>query len=98
MLELMLNVVAKTCLERRQHNLTPGQVNWFIRYVDIWAKWLYANNGWWKRNLKSKGKDGGHNQLYMWVNHWLSAYLLDPEQYQKRHSIEELLKKGSNNG
>ena len=26
---------------------------------------------------------------YMWVNHWLDAYLQNPEWYKQRHPLEE---------
>ena len=36
------------------------------------------------------GRQPGHDQLYVWVNHWLDSYLLDPERYQKQHPIAAL--------
>ena len=52
------------------------------------TRWFHANNAKWKRSLESKG-NAGRDQLYVWVNHWLDAYLLDPERYQTQHPERE---------
>jgi hypothetical protein len=86
---IMPDVVAETCLGKRQHNLTDDQRAWFVKHVDTWTRWFHANNAEWKRSLESEG-DQGRDQLYVWVNHWLDSYLLDPERYQKQHPIAAL--------
>jgi len=85
---IMPGVIAETCLGRRQHTLTPAQAAWFVRHVDVWTRWFHANNPKWKRSLESKS-NAGRDQLYVWVNHWLDAYLLDPERYQAQHPERE---------
>lgn len=86
---IMPDVVAQACLEQRRHDLTPAQAEWFVRHVDVWTRWFHANNAKWKRSLESDGNQG-RDQLYVWVNHWLDAYLLDPRRYQDRHPTEML--------
>ena len=85
----MPDVVAETCLGKRQHNLTADQRAWFVKHADAWTRWFHANDAEWKRSLESEG-NRGRDQLYVWVNHWLDAYLLDPERYQKQHPIAAL--------
>lgn len=36
---------------------------------------------------KFRGKSS-REYAYMWVNHWLDAYLLYPEWYKQRHPLE----------
>jgi hypothetical protein len=79
---IIFDVVAQTCLDQRQHNLTLAQMEWFIHHVVIRTRWLYANNTKWKRSLELESNQG-RDQFYVWVNH-----LLDPSQYRKRYSIE----------
>ena len=85
---IMPDVVAETCLAARDHTLTAEQYKWFVEHVDVWTRWFHANNAEWKRSLESEGNQG-RDQLYVWVNHWLDAYLLDPERYQRQHPIED---------
>ena len=84
----MPDVIAETCLGQRQHSLTPAQVSWFIRHVDVWTRWFHANNAKWKMSLEAKD-NSGRDQLYVWVNHWLDAYLLNPERYQSQHPTHD---------
>ena len=83
---ILPDVVASTCLAQRQHVLTAGQVAWFVRHVDTWVRWFHANNAQWRQMLER----GERDQLYVWTNHWLDAYLLDPVMYQERHPLDVL--------
>ncbi len=84
---IMPDVIAETCLAQRQHELTPEQTVWFVQHVDVRTRWFHANNAKWKRSLEANGNTG-RDQLYVWVNHWLDAYLLAPEQYQERNPTD----------
>jgi hypothetical protein len=82
---LLPDVVAGTCCDRRRLPYDDKRA-WFIKHVDTWVRWFHANNVKWRRML-----DGGNrDQLYVWVNHWLDAYLLDPVMYQERHPLDVL--------
>jgi hypothetical protein len=83
---ILPNVVASTCLNSRGHTLTAGQADWFIKHVDTRVRWLHANNVRWRRSLDR----GDRDQLYVWVHHWLEAYLRGPVTYQERHPMEAM--------
>jgi hypothetical protein len=85
---LLLPVIVRTCLGN--HRLTDAQVEWFQDHVDHRVRWYHANKPEWTRKLNSP-TNLGRDWVYMWVTHWLSAYLLDPEDYQQRCPTEALV-------
>jgi len=60
-------------------NLTPERLRWFHDHV---AKRLCLMYPRYKAQFK---RESSIDFVYMWVRHWLAAYLLDPEQYEAKH-------------
>lgn len=59
--------------------LTYQQIEEFADWVDRRCRYCYENNvDWFMKIVKSKN-NAGRDQLYIWVSHWLSAYLKNPE-------------------
>lgn len=59
--------------------LTSQQIEEFADWVDRRCRYCYENNvNWFMKIIKSKN-NSGRDQLYVWVSHWLSAYLNNPE-------------------
>jgi len=80
---LLPKVVAETCINQRNHNLSTEQQLWFINHTESRTVNLYQNNRDWKKScLKSTGREF----LYMFVNHWLDAFIKNPTLYQNKHS------------
>ena len=67
--------------------LSDAQVSWFVRHVDLRTRWLHANNPRWKRWLESEGNKG-RDQLYVFAEHWASAYRKNPDMYEARMTDE----------
>ena len=84
---LLLDVRMDHVLANTPNTLTPAQVEWFYQHVDERFRYLHANDPKWRRWTE------GHNtwidprlQADVWIRHWLTAYLLDPERYQEHHA------------
>lgn len=66
--------VAKT--EQLRQAMTPEQQREFCQLVDQRCRAAYvARADWFKRCLHGTS---GRDQLYIWVSHWLAAYLANP--------------------
>ena len=67
-------VVSQVC-----HNLPENRLRWFTNHVEnrllaMWPKYRYRFLGL-----------GGRDFVYMWVEHWLTAYELDFDRYESQH-------------
>jgi hypothetical protein len=85
---ILPRVIARTCIDQREHHLSADAVQWFVDHTDAWVRWFHANNAKWRRLLES---DRGRDQLYVWVNHWLDAFQSDIERYRQKHPVAALV-------
>ena len=64
---------------------------WFRQHSDTWVRWFHSNDPKWRAWLNGKRKRiDPRAQLRMWFGHWLKAYSLNPDAYQKSHPTEAL--------
>ena len=64
---------------------------WFRQHADTWVRWFHANDPKWRAWLNGKRKRiDPPSQLLIWFDHWLKAYSLNPDAYQKSHPLEAL--------
>jgi hypothetical protein len=88
---LALEIIALTILGDRKaaDKLTDDESAWFVIHVDHWVRWFHANDRKWRSKLQGRS-NAGRDYVYVFVNHWLDAYLKNPAQYQERHPFEQL--------
>lgn len=87
---LILDVVIDTVLERADYSrATPEQWNFFRNHINIWIRWFDANNKKYRRKMRAKS-NSGRDFVYILMNHWLNAFMLDPTRYIERHPISSL--------
>ena len=80
---LLPGVVAERCIEDRGLDRHDPKWDWFVEHVECYVRWLHANKPDWKRKLE--GRDP-RDFVYGFVNHWLDAYLHDPEKFKREVS------------
>ena len=83
---LLLEVRVGIVLSQTPHALTLDQIDWFQRHVDERFRYLHANNMKWRRWTEGRTRLDPRLQADVWIRHWLSAYVIDPERYQRRHA------------
>ena len=82
-LELILDDVLVGC------ELDDVDQAWFRQHSDTWVRWFHANDPKWRAWLNGNRKRiDPRTQLLRWFGHWLKAYSLNPEAYQKTHPTE----------
>jgi len=65
--------------------LAEEQRSWFVAHASLRLRYMYANKPQFRQLLRGSG-NGGRDRCYTWVEHWLEAYLRDPQVYRERHS------------
>lgn len=96
---LMLDVVIDTIVERASYDhrkatqqeklpVSDEDMAYFRTHSATWVRWFHANDPKWRRKLNG---NGGRDMVYMFVTHWLEAFLNDPDSYRVRHPMESLL-------
>jgi hypothetical protein len=65
-------------VEALRKKMTQEQVNEFCQLADNRCKRAYECRAPWFEKLL-RHSDGGRDQLYVWLSHWLSSYLINPE-------------------
>jgi hypothetical protein len=61
--------------EALRQKMTPDDIEAFAKYADRKCEDAYnAKAGWFMKIVRSKGNTG-RSQLYMWITHWLTAWL-----------------------
>jgi hypothetical protein len=70
---------------------------WFIKQAEIWVRWFHANDRRWHTRLERES-DEDRDTIFAFLNHWADAFVQDPEQYRRRHSIESLDERRISNG
>jgi hypothetical protein len=64
--------------EAKRQQMTREQMDEFCRLCDNRCRGAYeAKAPWFEKIVEAKG-DGGRDQLYVWITHWLTAYLQNP--------------------
>ena len=67
-------------VEAARQKMTPEQVERFCQEVDARCQAAYAADARWFLRCVRAPDDSGLRQLYIFVRHWLSAYLLKPQE------------------
>lgn len=75
-------------IESRRSTMTPESVREFAELADRYCRDAYAAGAEWFLEIARSKTNRGRDQLYVWITHWLSAYLNDPEQF--RRSLERV--------
>ncbi len=71
-------------IEAKRQKMTIKQRNEFADLCEERCRKAYAIEAeWFEKCVKGKGNEG-RGQLYMWIRHWLSAYLQNPKQFRER--------------
>lgn len=65
--------------ENLRQKMTKKQIEAFAEWVDRRCRYCYENNVEWFMKLANAKTSQGRDQLYVWVSHWLAAYLNNPE-------------------
>jgi hypothetical protein len=81
---IIVPLIALIVKEQEHPSLSEEDWNWFRHHADVRVRYLYSSNKSWKRVLKGNG-DKGRDRVYMFVQHWLKAYVQNPARYQSRH-------------
>jgi len=71
-------------VESRRRAMTPEQRREFADLCEVRCRAAYkAEAEWFLKCVRSK-TNAGRDRLYLWIAHWLTAYLHDPEAYRER--------------
>jgi hypothetical protein len=69
-------------VEALRQQMTPAQVREFAEICDARCKQAYeAGADWFMKCVKARG-NRGRDQLYIWLTHWMAAYLNDPSGFK----------------
>ncbi len=80
--ELKLSSAEISELEKRRLNLTEEQKYEFRRLCDARCKLAFdLKFSWFMKCVKAKG-NLGRNKLFVFLTHWMAAYLLNPEAFR----------------
>ena len=70
-------------IETLRLKATREQMDEFCKFADLKCKKAYEGGAdWFSRLLKHR--DGGRDQLYVWITHWLTAYLTGPDKIRQQ--------------
>lgn len=69
------SMVATVEAARQQMDVTD-----FASYADVRCRMAYENKADWFMKIARSRSNRGRDQLYMYVRHWLAAYLYDRRQ------------------
>lgn len=87
---LLLDVIAENVVVQFENEykqtLTKEQREWSVNHADVRIRWFYANDKKWYKKLNNK-TNVGRDYCYMFVAHWLKAFMMNNEQYKKRHGV-----------
>jgi len=76
-------------VEKLRQAMTAEQVEEFSNLCDIRCRWAYdAKVKWFDKIVRAKD-NSGRNQLYIWISHWLSAYLLVPKNFRASSQTQQ---------
>jgi len=68
-------------VEEKRKKMTPDEIREFGDLCDARCKAAYESKAaWFEKIVKAKG-DKGRDQLYVWLTHWMAAYLTNPEGF-----------------
>ena len=73
-------------VEKKRLAMTPAMVKQFVETCDRRCRAAYACRAKWFEKIARSGTNWGRDQLYVWMSHWLDAYLTDPKGYVAHHS------------
>ena len=74
-------------IEARRSRMTRESVDEFCRIADNRCRRAYETQAsWFEKIVKAKG-NGGRDQLYVWLSHWLVAYLTNPEKLRRDDKV-----------
>lgn len=63
-------------VESRRKEMTDDQRRKFVMYCDTRCRQAYQNNAKWFKSCITASGDKGRDQLYVWISHWLSCFLI----------------------
>lgn len=75
--------VAKT--ESLRKAMTPEQVEEFACICDASCKAAYESKAKWFMQCVRRGNQG-RDQLYVWLRHWMAAFLSNPDHFRLQHA------------
>jgi hypothetical protein len=72
-------------METKRKALTEKQINLFALRTDELCKQAYdAKAKWFMSLVKAKG-NRGRDQLYVWIRHWMTSFLMNPAKFLHDH-------------
>lgn len=81
-LSLIPSVVAQTVCERRS---VPGDIMVrFVLYADRRCRAAFETGAKWFLSCARSETSAGRDRLYMFINHWLDAFLADEAKTMRR--------------
>ena len=84
---LLTDILVDQVFQERDWDIESQYVNWFYGHVNERFRYMHANNPEWRRWLENKrAQIDPRDQCKVWIRHWLTAYVIDPETYQRNHA------------
>lgn len=72
-------------IEAKRQKMKSEEIREFGDLCDARCKAAYeAKADWFEKIVKAKG-DRGRDQLYVWLTHWMAAYLTNPEGFRRQY-------------
>ena len=75
-------IVADVVLSELAPESSEEDRAWFREHVHSRTVHLYEVNTRWRKMMRAAN---GRDELYIFVRHWLKAFLLDTQKYRERH-------------
>ena len=70
-------------VEALRQKITREQVDEFCKLADNRCKRAYEKQmDWFEKIVRAKG-NRGRDQLYVWISHWLSSFLVNPDKMRQ---------------
>jgi len=70
-------------IEKKRQAMTPEQIREFADICDARCKKAYELKVEWFQKIVEARGNKGRDQLYVWLTHWMTSYLMNPEGFRR---------------
>lgn len=71
-------------VEAKRQQMTSEEIAEFASLCDTRCRLAFTNRAEWFRKCVRSKSNRGRDQLYVWIRHWLAAFLTDPQAFRER--------------